>query len=248
MKKKPLLSLILIILFSGMACAELRVNRKNPDIKKFLVLKQLYRLSNSRSEVVVVDALNRIREVVFRNSYLPGADLYEDSNFSLAYMINRMNNDVDKIFEGLVNLDNMVDAANLDDKEDRAILSMVRTMILEEIKLILGSGYFQKCQDNESSLYAAYEKGWHQSSKLSAADRERNRRAIAKRQKLLDFAWYIYAEQSLWLMKTGFMLEKLDFSAYSMKELPALKKEIAYSAPPRLYISGNIEDYILKTH
>ncbi|MDN5279612.1 MAG: hypothetical protein PWR01_3577 [Clostridiales bacterium] len=239
MKNKSALLLVFFLLLTSASMAQLRVNRKSQHINKFIVLKKLVKLSQSKSEQVAIAALNQIREVLFRSENLMLPETEPAVDHSVAYMVNRMNNDVDKIYEAFMNLEKVYQVANPNSSEDIDFLNTLREMIIEEIKLVLGSSYFQDCQQFNAELLET------KARQLKAANpSDRQNKVFNNLQKLLDFSWYIYAEQSQWLMANAFRLECIDFRTLRSKHPYTILPELNITKPPRMFISQRPQDYL----
>jgi hypothetical protein len=138
MLKKIAIVLTMIIAGSLPSFAELRLSRRSNYTGKFMVMRHLVKLSSSKSEAVAVEAMNRLREVLFRSENLLVAESGQsETKTSPAEMVNRMNYDVDKIHQAVFNLENAISVANLEDANDRAVLKSIKLLIVDEIKQIL---------------------------------------------------------------------------------------------------------------
>jgi hypothetical protein len=187
MKNKSALLLVFFLLLTSASMAQLRVNRKSQHINKFIVLKKLVKLSQSKSEQVAIAALNQIREVLFRseNLMLPETEPAVDHS------------------------------------------------------VVLGSSYFQDCQQFNAELLET------KARQLKAANpSDRQNKVFNNLQKLLDFSWYIYAEQSQWLMANAFRLECIDFRTLRSKHPYTILPELNITKPPRMFISQRPQDYL----
>lgn len=245
MSKKAAVLLAIALATTSLSAAELRVSRRSNYTGKFMVIRKLVSLSESKSENVAISALNRLREVLFRSENLLTPAEEPGKIISLSDLVDKMNYDVDKIHQAVFNLENAIQVANLDDAKDRKILSAVKVMIVEEIKQILGSNVFLSYHEQLTKTFQQAEKNLEADSGVSANARIKNRNAMANIEKLLDLAWYIYAEQSQWLMVTAFRLECLNLDQASMKMPLAIDPELNLSSPPRMFVPGSIEDYQL---
>lgn len=247
MFKKIAIVLTMIIAGSLPSIAELRVSRRSNYTGKFMVMRHLVKLSSSESEAVAVEAMNSLREVLFRSENLLVAETAKSaSEVSPADMVNRMNYDVDKIHQAIFNLENAIQVANLEDANDRAFLKSIKLLIVDEIKQILSSGIFL---DYHEQLALNIQKDLatlQSNTSMQPGQRKRNHQVFENLQKLLDLAWYIYAEQSQWLMATAFRLECLKIDQLDMKSPMFLAPELNHTVPPRMYVPGSVEDYTLE--
>ncbi|MEW6711289.1 MAG: hypothetical protein AB1403_15785, partial [Candidatus Riflebacteria bacterium] len=159
--------------------------------------------------------------------------------------VDRMNNDVDKIFQAIYNLENSIQAANLDHPQDKETLSAIKAMIIDEIKTVLGSNVFLTTHEKFTAMIDNTRKFIDAGKDNDSSRRLKNLNAIANIQKVLDLAWYIYTEQCQWLMSTAYRLECLDFSQLDMKSELALNPRLNHSSPPRMFVPGLPEDYEL---
>ncbi|GEM_PF-4257875 len=243
MLKRAVVVTILGILPALPANAQLRVNRKSNHIGKFLVISKLVKLSSSNSEKVAVDALNRLREVLFRSENLLVFE--NETRPSIPAFVDRMNNDVDKIFQAIYNLEISIQAANLDHPQEKETLSAIKAMIIDEIKTVLGSNVFLTTHEKLAAMIENTRKFIDAGKDNDSNRRLKNLNVIANIQKVLDLAWYIYTEQCQWLMSTAYRLECLNFSQLDMKSELALNPRLNISSPPRMFVPGLPEDYEL---
>lgn len=243
MSKKAAVLLAIALATTSLSAAELRVSRRSNYTGKFMVIRKLVSLSESKSENVAVSALNRLREVLFRSENLLTPADEPGKTLSLSNLVDKMNYDVDKIHQAVFNLENAIQVANLDDAKDRKILNAVKVMIVEEIKQILGSNVFLSYHEQLTKTFQQAGKNLEANFCGSANAKIKNHNAMANIEKLLDLAWYIYAEQSQWLMVTAFRLECLNLDQASMKMPLAIDPELNLSSPPRMFVPGSIEDY-----
>lgn len=243
MRKRTALLIAGLILSGSVSEAQIRVSRRSNYTQKFLVLKKLVKLSESRSEKIAVSALNQLREVLFRSENLLNPEMELESQPTLGGLVNRMNNDVDRVYEAMFNLENTIDVANLEANNDLQLLGALKTMILEEIKAVLGSSVFLENHEKLSAKILSFKNKWN----LSRSDSKfHNLQALDNHQKVLDLAWYLYAEQSQWLMSTAFYLECLDFTNFRKQNSPDSPSKLRYSKPPRMFILGEPADYNLE--
>lgn len=247
MSKKCLLILAILIALGSAATADLRNSRRSEYVNKYIVLKKLVRFSNSKSEKVMIESLNKIREVIFRSQKLISVNLgLKNDSSSIAEMVNRMNNDVDKIYEGMINLENAILVADLADKEDQIVLTMLKNMIVSEIKLGLSSNYFLESQEKNGKMLDETSILIKKSTYQSSSDKRADLLAIENLQKLMDLSWYIFAEQSQWLMTTAFRLECINFAKCTMNGAYFITPDLNITKPPRMFIPSMPQDYDLK--
>ena len=247
MLKKIAIVLTMIIAGSLPSFAELRLSRRSNYTGKFMVMRHLVKLSSSKSEAVAVEAMNRLREVLFRSENLLVAESGQsETKTSPAEMVNRMNYDVDKIHQAVFNLENAISVANLEDANDRAVLKSIKLLIVDEIKQILSSGIFLDYHEQISLNIQKDLSRLESQTSINPIRKKKNRQVLKNLQQLLDLAWYIYAEQSQWLMATAFRLECLKIDQLSMKSPLFLAPELNHTVPPRMYVPGTDKDYTLE--
>lgn len=240
MLKKAALTMALVLFTFAPTQAQLRVNRKSNFVGKFLILSRLVDLSKSGSEKVSLDAMNRLREVIFRSPNLIENGYSE--RVSLAGLIEDMNYDVDRIFEGIKNLESTIQTGNLLNQADLEVINAIKSMIIVEIKMILSSNRFQAHNEELTSIYESYR---DEANRQKPDDRRHKRLQVAGNVLgALDLSWYIYAEQVQWLMATAFRLECINFGLPQTKQMQ-FAPEINVSQPPRMYVPGQPEDYLL---
>lgn len=245
MSKKVVFLFAIFILSQSVCGAELRASRRSNYTGKFMIIRELVSLSGSKSEKVAINALNKLREVLFRSKELlqPEAESYREA--TPESLVNKMNYDVDKIFQAIHNLENIVQVANFDNQDDRKLLSTVKTFIIDEIKLILSSADFLGRHEKLSAKINKLSDDIEASNPADSRIKEKNRNVITNLEKLLDLSWYIYAEQLQWFMTTAFRLERLNFEQVRNLMPMAIAPEINLAPPPRMFVPGHAKDYEL---
>lgn len=238
--KKGLLCILIAILFSSLPCsAKTTTERKFSE--KFSTLKKVSKYCDSSNEKTSIVALNSLRNILFRDqSYFYGESNKNSTDLkSFRGLSDKMNSDVDKVYIAVKNLENSLELANPKNPEDSYLIKLIRYLIVSEIAMIIRDDSFfatrEKIQHDiqlglrfiNSAMYLPPEEG--SSADIKVFDRLSN---------LIDLADYIYREQINWLMKSSYSIQRL---------IPTSNTTvIQISKPPRIYIPGNTNDYIIK--
>ena len=248
MKKNLLIAMLALALILPNTLMASSGNARSEFANKFAVMKKLAAHCRSSNEGTSLSALNALRDVFFRTHDTLGFVTTSGNDFSDSFqgLCDKINSDVDKIYNGIGNLENSLKVSDPYDMSDKYLNEMLRFLLTSEITLILNDQQFFIMRDKIISdiqqskqfvLSAMYvpPKGAENSDFL-VLDRLSN---------LVDLAGYIYNEQVQWLMSCSFAVQNLDMTSYTIAG-DSVFKGFSTNRPPRIYVPGNADEYTLE--
>ena len=247
MKKRLLSTLLAMVLVVTPFANASQGNSRSEFANKFSIMKRLAASCRSSSEKTSIAALNALRDVFFRNHDTLGFVSTSGNEFSDSFqgLCDKMNSDVDKVHNGINNLENSLKVSDPYDMSDKYLNEILRFLLISEITIILNDQHFFTTRDKIvsdiqqsrqfvlSAMYLPPEGAGNKD--ILVLDRLEN---------LLDLAGYVYNEQVQWLMSCSFAIQNLDITSYTIAG-DSVFKGFTTNKPPRLYIPGTEEEYIL---
>ncbi|MBU1109492.1 MAG: hypothetical protein KKB51_22615 [Candidatus Riflebacteria bacterium] len=247
MKKILLVAMLALTLFTPPTIDASNGGARREFANKFTVLKKLASHCRSSNDKTSLAALNALRDVFFRNYDTLGFVTTSGNVFSDSFqgLCDKINSDVDKIYNGITNLENCLRVSDPYDMSDKYLNEMLRFLLISEINIILNDQQFFSMRDKItnniqqskqfvlSAMYVPLEGAAN--SDLFVLDRLSN---------LVDLAGYIYNEQVQWLMNCSFTVQNLDLNGYTIAG-DSVFKEFSTNHPPRIYVPGNTDEYTL---
>jgi hypothetical protein len=238
-KKVFLLTVTMLAIVVSTIASPLKGNVKGEFARKFEILRQLSSLCRSSNENTSLKALNSLRDVFFRNHEdQTGIATY---SISVQGLIEKMNADIDRVYTGIIHLENSLKVSDPHDSRDKYMNELLKYLVISEIGLIVGDQHFFRVRDKiledirqsrqfvRSALYLPGEN--------SSGD---DLNIIDKLANVIDLAGYIYNEQIQWYMNSSFALQNLDTGSFTIKG-DSVFSGFAINPPPRIYIPSDNE-------
>jgi hypothetical protein len=243
MNKKLLAVLAFVFLITGVGFSQIRGvpmpgNVRSAFIKKFLVLRNLYRLkakASAKSQNVID---KKILEVIFRGREILSLDIDKlNFNASLNVLASNLNDRITYIYSGLKNFKGCLEVADLNFKEDRKMMRNLMGLISVKLKNFAGDSMIP-------SVFYRLRENWNECYDQVLANisgqsehKEHNLNALDKLKQFTDLAEYLYQEQIQWTLAWVFRLETIksqlnqDKSGRNISVTP----EFNLSYPPKVF-------------
>ncbi|OGK09527.1 MAG: hypothetical protein A2W80_01900 [Candidatus Riflebacteria bacterium GWC2_50_8] len=247
MKKAFITTILVIALAVTTSATAGQGNARSEFANKFTIMKRLATSCRSASEKTSIAALNALRDVFFRNYDTLGFVSTSGNDFSDSFqgLCDKMNSDVDKIHNGINNLENSLKVSDPYDMSDKYLNEILRFLLISEITLILNDQHFFATRDKIVSDIEQSRQFVLSAMYLpTAGTNNKDILVLDRLENLLDLAGYVYNEQVQWLMSCSFAVQNLDMTSYTIAG-DSVFKGFATNRPPRLYVPGTKDEYTL---
>lgn len=247
MKKAFITTILILALAVTTSVTAGQGNARSEFANKFTIMKRLAASCRSASEKTSIAALNALRDVFFRNYDTLGFVSTSGNDFSDSFqgLCDKMNSDVDKIHNGINNLENSLKVSDPYDMSDKYLNEILRFLLISEITLILNDQHFFVTRDKIVSDIEQSRQFVLSAMYLpSAGTNNKDILVLDRLENLLDLAGYVYNEQVQWFMSCSFAVQNLDMTSYTIAG-DSVFKGFATNRPPRLYVPGTEDEYTL---